>query len=178
MNEIIQLPAPIYPKLVEILREKEKAYQAEIEGIAAMANIYDQVCATLRNHEIKQDHQVRVYPAGVTVKITLDRNDILQPFKTLWTELYFILKPDASREEVTELTGHSWRSEVSATCRTEDKWLDLTLNLPLEGTRDHQIIKYEVPSTITRYNHHPLEPALWREHNWYAALLAQDRIPF
>ena len=178
MTNIFRLPASIYPKLVEILREKEKAQQAELAGIAAMANTYDQVCAILRNYEVKQEHYVKIYPKGITVRISLAHNDLVEAFLPVWRDLYFVLKPTASLIDVPAMVGTSWGPELNAVCRANDgRWLELTLELPIGGTRDHEIIKDVVPSTISRYIHHTLSTIERRALDWYKPTF-EDEVPF
>lgn len=178
MNEIIQLPVPIYPKLVDILAERQKAQQAELAGIAAMANTYDQVCAILRNYEVKQEHYVKIYPKGIVVRISLAHNDLVEAFLPVWRDLYFVLKPAASLIDVPAMVGTSWGPELNAVCRANDgRWLELTLELPIDGTRDHRIVKEVVPSTTSRYIHHALSTTERRALDWYEPPF-EDEVPF
>lgn len=169
---VSKLPAPIYPDFWEILRKKEQEHQEMLRKMEGMQDIYLEVCAILRNYEVKQNHNVTLYPNSVMIRITLDHDDLLSPFHQLWQQLYLVLKPTTPADEISSLTVCSWGPELSACVRELDglgRSIDLTITLPVDGCRDYVVERYEIPSTTTRYKMGPA--AIVRQPGWYNELI-------
>lgn len=168
MNEpqITKLPAPLFPSVTEILQDRIKQHEKELEGLEKMAEDYRLVCACIRNHSLTNDTEVRLHPTGIIIRIYLSHNDFTKTFAALWKELYLLFKRDASPEQVTNLTGCSWGTTLNATAyRSDGCWLDYNLDLPTDGCRDLKITTEVIPTTTTRYIHTHLETP--RGRDWY-----------
>lgn len=172
------LPAPIYPDLKSILAEHETKHQAFMAGLDNMATLYDQVCRVCRNYEITQDHSVKLYPTGIIVTITLSHDDRIADFHQLWKELYWLLKPERSEEDLPKLTMYGWDTNFNVTCREHDaphRYIDFNLRIPTEGCRDVEITKRQETSIVTRYE----ARTITRERNWYKDTgTATDLVPY